>query len=477
MHRAIRILILLAVTMPGLFAVRAEGPPNVVFIISDDLTAEALSCYGNLQVQTPNIDRLAGEGLRFTRAYSQYPICGPSRAALMSGMYPQSIGVMTNPQAERFGENMGDQPSMAELFKQNGYYTARVSKIYHMRVPGDITAGVDGPDHAESWTERFNCPGPEWMSSGRHSHLTNEKLERNKNKHYGLGFGNAFYVVQGDTDGAEQPDVQAADKAVALLQDHAGGPFFLAVGMVRPHVPLVAPAAYFDAYPEDAMELAPRLQGDWDDIPRAGISKNSRASGISSNERKKHVLSAYYASVAFMDAQVGRILNALDDLGLRENTIVVFTSDHGYHLGEHDFWQKMSLHEESVRIPLVIAAPSVAPAETDSLAQQIDLYPTLAALAGLEVPAHCQGKSLVPVLSDPDATVHDDVYTCMGQHHLLTTSRWSYIRYGDGSEELYDLQKDPRQFFNLAGGKATAGVLEAMRSRLDARLTALLPAQ
>lgn len=440
--------------------------PNVLFIISDDLSAEALSCYGNLQSTTPNIDRLAEGGIRFSRAYSQYPICGPSRAALMSGMYPPAIGVMNNGQAQRFGANLGDRPSMAEHFKRNAYYTARVSKIYHMRVPGDITAGVDGPDHEPSWTERFNCQGPEWMSSGVHSHLTNETLRRDPDVHYGLGFGGAFYVVKGDTDGAEQPDAQAATKAIALMEAHQDKPFFLAVGLVRPHVPLVAPTAYFASYPDEAMGLTPQIENDWNDIPKAGISKNSQESGLDSASKKQQVLSAYYASVAFMDAQVGRLLDALDAQGLRENTIVVFTSDHGYHLGEHEFWQKMSLHEESVRIPLVIDAPGMAPAVTHSLAQQIDLFPTLSELAGLPVPPHCQGKSLAPILANPGNSVHDAVYTWMNDGHLITTSQWAYIQYGDDSEELYDLNKDPRQFFNLAAERAYEGVRTLMREKL-----------
>lgn len=153
-----------------------KAPPNVVFIISDDLSAESLGCYGNDQCQTPHIDALAEKGVRFTRAYCQYPVCGPSRAALMSGMYSQEAGVTGNGSSDRFTEVMGDRPSMTQLFRRDGYYTARVSKIYHMRVPGDITAGVSGPDHAASWTERFNCQGPEWMSSGEHIHLTNENL-------------------------------------------------------------------------------------------------------------------------------------------------------------------------------------------------------------------------------------------------------------------------------------------------------------
>ena len=222
------------------------GRLNVVFIISDDLSAETLSCYGSEQCRTPNIDALAKDGVRFTRTYCQYPVCGPSRAALMSGMYAQAIGVTGNGSSNQFTKNLGKRPSMSQHFKNHGWYAARVSKIYHMRVPGDITAGVDGPDHAPSWTERFNCKAPEWMSEGEHEHLTNEKLKFIKDKHYSLGFGGAFYVVKGSTDGSEQADVMAADKAIELIGAHRNEPFFLAVGLVRPHVPLVAPKSYYD---------------------------------------------------------------------------------------------------------------------------------------------------------------------------------------------------------------------------------------
>lgn len=454
-----------------LSSLTVHAAPNVLFIISDDLSAEALSCYGNKQCQTPNIDRLAKRGIQFNRAYCQYPVCGPSRASLMSGMYPQAIGVVGNGSSSKFTQNLGSRPSMSQHFKNNGYYTARVSKIYHMRVPGDITAGVDGPDHAASWTERFNCKAPEWMSKGEHEHLTNEKLNKDPNKHYGLGFGAAFYVVKGSTDGAEQADVLAADKAVELLGKHKDKPFFLAVGLVRPHVPLVAPADFYEPYPPKKMELPLKIKGDWDDIPKAGISKSSKSSGLDGQiDKQQRVLSAYYASVAFMDAQVGRILDALEKNGLAKNTIVVFTADHGYHLGEHDFWQKLSLHEESTRIPMLFAGPGIKPAKTDSLAEQIDFYPTFAELAGFDIPKHIQGKSLAGVIKNPSQAVHDEVYCFKGNSHLLRTDRWALLSYRDGSSELYDMQADPKQYSNLAEKPEHEKDLEAMKTRLQKKL-------
>ncbi len=462
-------LILLAVAISA----RAERP-NVLLIVSDDLSAGALGCYGSRQASTPNLDRLAADGVRFSRAYCQFPVCGPSRAALMSGLYPQQNGVVGNGSSGKLATTLGGRPTLGEHFKNSGYYTARASKIYHMRVPGDITAGVDGDDHAASWTERFNFQGAEWMTPGTHEHLSNEKLNRDPTKHYNLGFGTAFYVVRADGDGSDQPDYRAASKTIELLQQHQKEPFFIALGLVRPHVPLVAPADDYGPFPVEEMALPPARPNDWDDIPPAGITGSSKARGLAGPETKRKVLAAYSASVTFMDAQVGRVLGALGDLGLRDQTIVVFKSDHGYHLGEHDFWQKMSLHEESARIPLIIDAPGRAAGETAALAEAIDLYPTLCELAGLPVPGHCAGVSLVPVLDDPGATVRDSAYTFRGNGaHLLRTDRWAYLRYRGGEEELYDMDADPRQFTNLIDTAGAAGFAATMRRRADARIAAI----
>ncbi|QDT39857.1 sulfatase [Stratiformator vulcanicus] len=469
-------LLLVASCLPfAVSEIAASAQPNVLFLISDDLTAEALACYGNEQVRTPNIDSLAKRGVKFTRTYCQFPICGPSRAALMSGMYAQSIGVTGNGASTRFTKNLGDRPSMAEHFKNNGYHTARVSKIYHMRVPGDITKGVAGPDHAASWNEAYNMHAPEWMTEGEAEHLSNEKLKFDRDKHYSLGFGPALYSVKAsDASGAAQADVQAASQAVEILNRQSSKkPFFLAVGFVRPHVPLVAPAHYFERYPADDMKLAFVPEDDLSDIPRIGQSRLSSRIGLTEEDQHK-ALQAYYACVEFMDDQVGRVLEALEESGHAENTIVVFTSDHGYLLGEHHMWQKMNLHEESVRIPLIFSAPDGLKDETaDTLAEQIDIYPTLADLAGFDIPPHCQGVSLAPALKDPDAQLRETAYSYHGNGHMLRTDRWAYIRYKNGEDELYDMQEDPGQFVNLVGDAEEASVLKLCRQQLQEHLKSL----
>lgn len=431
----------------------ADSPPNVLFIIADDLSAEALSAYGNQQCRTPNIDRLASRGIRFTRAYCQYPVCGPSRAALMGGMYPLKMNIMGNGASDKINEVLRGKPSMAEHFKQNGYHTTRLSKIFHMRVPGDITAGVDGPDHAASWSERFNFQGDEWMTEGESIHLSNEQLQFKPDVHYNLGFGTAFYVVKAKGNGKEQPDYRATDQAIKIMKQHRAGtdqPFFLAVGYIRPHVPLVAPAAAFAPYVPDQIRLPEKIDGDQRDIPELGKPRTSASFGIENTEKQQAVLSAYYASVAFMDQQIGRLLDALEAEDLAENTIIVFTSDHGYQLGEHDLWQKWSLHEESVRIPLILAGPGIDFSETDALAEQIDIYPTLAELAGLNIPPHVQGKSLVPLVDDPGKIIKESAYSVTNKGAVIRTDDWAYLRYQDGSEELYDMRRDPQQYSNLA---------------------------
>lgn len=316
------------------------------------------------------------------------------------------------------------------------------------------------------------------MTKGEHEHLSNEKLRFEPDVHYSLGFGGAFYVVKGESDGAEQPDVRATSKAIEIMTDHRDEPFFMAVGLVRPHVPLVAPAEYFDAYPEEDMVLPEKVAGDWDDIPRHGISRSSRSLGMQDDlTKQRRSLAAYYASVSFMDAQVGRLLDALDDLELRDNTIVLFMSDHGYHLGEHDFWQKVSLHEESMRIPLIISAPGIAPAKATTLAEQIDIYPTLADLAGLQIPDHCQGISLVPALYDPTTNLRQDAYGVTRNGKMLRTTDWAYIRHKDQTEELYNMTNDPKQFTNQAQNPTHTDTLQLMRRRLNQRETRALSLQ
>lgn len=442
--------------------------PNVLFIIADDLTATAISSYENMASNTPNIDQLAAEGTRYTRAYTQYPVCGPSRASFMFGYYPNATttyGYVSG--RKKVGPT---RKSLSQVFKENGYYTARVSKIYHMGVPIDIETGSNGQDDEASWTERFNSQGPEWKAKG--------EAELVQNNPYGLKprkGGNVMTIVKADGDDLVHSDGKTAEKAVELIKQHKENPFFLAVGLVRPHVPFVAPKRYFEPYPHQQMVLPPKVENDWDDIPARGINYVTSVNGEMSEEQEKKAVAGYYASVAYMDAQVGKILKSLKEEGLEDNTIVVFTSDHGFHLGEHRFWMKVSLHEESVRVPLIIKVPGKSPAVCNSFSELLDLYPTLAELAGIKTSGHLQGKSLVKTLDNPKIKVRDYAFSVSqgGKSFLLRNHKWAYIQYDEDAGagmELFDMEQDAKQYNNLADNPQYSHIVDHMKKRLRQKL-------
>jgi iduronate 2-sulfatase len=445
--------VLLLLTLLGSLCAHAKY--NVLFIISDDLTYTALSCYGNTVCETPNIDRLADKGVRFTRAYCQGTYCGPSRASFMSGYYPHATEALgyKSPRPQ-----IGDRQTWSQLFKDNGYWSGRVSKIYHMGVPGGIEDGAHGADDELSWTERYNSQGPEWAAPG-----DAETLENNADGKKPAVGGNTFVVVEADGDDYVHSDGKTARKAVELIQQfdkktgsRKGEKFWLGVGFVRPHVPLVAPASYYPPFkPYDKMVLPPKITGDWDDIPTPGINYKTSQGMEMDIRRQKKLLGGYYASVAYMDAQVGKVLDALEDADLEDETIVIFTSDHGYHLGEHDFWSKVSLRDPSAGVPLIISVPGKEPAVCNSLTELLDLYPTTAKLCGLDYPTANQGKDISAMLDNPSVEVRNAAFSVapMRKGFLLRTQEYSYIQYGEDAEggvELFDIQTDPEQYHNLA---------------------------
>lgn len=448
-----------------------QAPPNVLFIIADDLTATAVSAYENKACQTPNIDKLAAEGVRFTSTYCQYPVCGPSRASFMSGYYPSATTTYGYVSGRK---NIGpDRKTWSQLFKENGYYTARVSKIYHMGVPIDIEKGSDGKDDPASWTEKFNSQGPEWQAPGE-----GELVQGNPDRTLPIRGGNVMTIVKADGDDLVHSDGKTAEKASALIRQHKDKPFFLAVGFVRPHVPFVAPKDFFTPYPFEAAKLPPKIEGDWDDIPKRGINYVTSVNGKMDEIQEKKAVAAYYASVAYMDAQVGKVLNTLKEEGLDDNTIVIFTSDHGFHLGEHRFWMKVSLHEESVRVPMIIKVPGKKPAVCHSFTELLDLYPTIAELAGLEYSENLQGKSLVETLDDPEKEVRDMAFSVSqgGKTFLLRTKKWAYIQYDEDAAagmELFDMEKDPKQYTNLALNPDYQEVVVEFQKKLKDKLLAV----
>ena len=457
------LLLNLLLFVPSLAA--DETKLNVLFIISDDLTDTALSCYGNTVCKTPNIDSIAAKGTRFTHAYCQGTYCGPSRASFMSGYYPHAIKMLGYKTPRPM---IGDRAMWAEHFKNNGYHTARVSKIFHMGVPGGIEAGTNGEDDPRCWTERYNSQGPEWKAPG-----LGWTLEGNPDRTVPVKGGNTFVVVEADGDDLVHSDGRTAQKACELIHQMKDKQFFLGVGFVRPHVPFVAPKKYYEPFNYDKMILPPKIGGDWDDIPAAGINYKTSKNMKMDLEQQRKAVGGYYASVAYMDAQVGKVLSALKEAGLDDQTIVIFTSDHGYHLGEHDFWAKVSLHDESARVPLIISVPGKEPAVCHSLAELLDLYPTLSSLCGLPVQQRLQGKDISKMLDDPEVEVRDAAFSVNGRGFLLRTQRWAYIQYGrDGKRgaELFDMDSDPKQYNNLVDSPNHAEIVSRFRKALDAKM-------
>lgn len=447
---------------------------NVLFIISDDLTYTALSCYGNEVCETPNIDRLAERGVRFTRAYCQGTYCGPSRASFMSGYYPHATGALgyKNPRPQ-----IGDRATWSQHFMNHGYYSARVSKLYHMGVPGGVEYGKDqdhynGADDGLSWTERFNSPGPEWKAKG-----DGETLENNPDGEKPAVGGNTFVVVEADGDDLVHSDGKTAKKAAELIHEHKEKRFWLGVGFVRPHVPFVAPRPYYERFkPYERMELPSKIPGDWDDIPKAGINYKTSENMKMDIRRQKKAVGAYYASVAYVDAQVGVVMKALEETGLEDETIVIFTSDHGYHLGEHDFWAKVSLRDESSGVPLIICVPGKKPAVSHSLIELLDLYPTTAALCGLPAQERLQGKNITPLFDDPEFEVREAAFSVapMRKGFLLRTQEHAFIQYGEDASdgiELFDIKKDPNGYTNLANNPKHAELVKSFRKKMDEKLT------
>jgi iduronate 2-sulfatase len=460
--------------------------PNILLIVSDDLNTR-IGPFMDVDKHTPHLDRLAARGMRFTRTYSQYPVCGPSRASFMSGLYPETNGVMNNNDQpgsyKKETPALANHPSMAGFFRENGYFTARVSKIYHMGVPGGIERGEPGGDEPDSWDYTYNVMAPETLTPGK------LELLSPKNTHYGSNFAR---MIIPDKLEETQADYMAAGQAIAILENRAGkipedgtnkqrmkkdAPFFLAVGFVRPHVPLIAPENCYAPYPENEVILPPLKIGE--NVPEKALLRQNEKNFGMNELQKRQTISAYMASIRFMDQQVGRLLDALERLNLRNKTIVVFLSDHGYNLGEHDCWSKVSLWEGSVRAPLIISVPGYEKnygASCNTITELLDLYPTLTELCGFagQEPDILQGKSLAGYLNgkkqnDLDAFAYTVSY--QGSDATLRTDQWRYTRWGEnieaGNEELYDHKNDPEEFVNLADNAGYQGVLKEMRTKFE----------
>ncbi len=463
------------VERPSGTSLAAESRRNVLFIISDDLN-NSLGCYGHPLVKTPNIDRLAERGVRFERAYCQFPLCGPSRNSMLTGLYPNSTGILANSQI--FRQTIPQQFSLPQAFRRAGYFAARIGKLYHYNVPKSI--GTNGHDDPGSWELELNPAGCDRL-------LEEPDIFSLRPGSFG---GTLSWYASPRSDLLHTDGMLASDAEWVLERcardNHR--PFFLAVGFYRPHTPYVAPQTYFEGYPREQIPLVQGVEQDVQDLPKPALGSHKKEHELLNDDLRRQAIQAYFASITFMDAQVGRVLDALDRLGLAENTIIVFTSDHGYHLGEHGLWQKMSLFEESARVPLIIAAPGGGQKGVVARAPVglIDLYPTLAELCEVTAPPNLQGQSLAPFLADPSLPGRGWTLTQVTRGprakrtfgFTLRTPRWRYTEWDQGKQgrELYDHENDPLEQDNLAADVTQEDRLAEFSTKLRTATAASFPA-
>lgn len=424
------------------FGVAGQHKPkklNLLFIAADDLNND-LGCYGHPLIKTPNIDRLAKMGVQFNAAYNQYPLCNPSRASVMTGLRPEQLKIYDLD--THFRERFPDIITLPQLFRLNGYKTARLGKIYHYHVPAEI--GTNGLDDQPSWDTVINPIGRDKIEEAVVKNLTPQRS---------LGAALAWHQSEGTAD--EQTDGKIANEAVRLMKAMKDQPFFMAVGFFRPHTPYIAPKEFFDMYPREKIRLPDSIGSDWNDIPDAALFTKPAHWGLSAEERIT-AMRAYYASISLLDQQVGKLLNALEELDLMKSTIIVFWSDHGYHLGEHGQWLKQSLFEGVARVPLILAGPGIRAAATSSrTVELVGLYPTLASFCKLPLPVHLAGNDFSILLKNPAAEWNQPAFTQIKRGSIfgnsIRTEKWRYTEWDNGKAgiELYDHENDPKEFNNL----------------------------
>lgn len=422
--------------------------PNVLLVLVDDLRPD-LGAYGHPVVQTPGIDRLAASGVRFDRAYAQYPACNPSRTSLLTGLRPDTTGVLDN--RTPYASRLPDVLTLPQLFRQNGYFTASVGKIFH------------GSGRSE-----------EWIQSGVWDLDLSPRRGRRAPGEVAAEQGQVGrYVWRAATGGeSELVDARVASRAIEVLEQIGDRSFFLAVGLTATHPHFEAPAGYFELYPMSSVRLppasAPELAARLADLH----GWSDEAAGSFTSEQKKELVRAYWACVSFVDTQVGRLVAALDRLDLSDRTVVVLTSDHGYHLGEQGWWSKHTLYEAATRVPLLVSWPGTVAAGqvAEGLVELVDLYPTLAELVGIEPSAALEGRSFVPLLEDPGRIWPEVALSQIAltgvDGRSVRTDRWRYIEWHGNRDlvELFDLGSEQTESVDLAGLAAHADDRQRLRA-------------
>ncbi|MDI1313965.1 sulfatase-like hydrolase/transferase [Prosthecobacter sp.] len=455
MLRALTFLLL------GSTSLFAAAKPNVLLICVDDLKP-LLGCYGDKQVKSPNIDRLAKRGVLFEKAYCNQAVCSPSRNALLTGLRSHTLGIYDL--ATNFRKAAPDAVTLPQHFMASGYRAEALGKIFHV--------GHGNVNDVASWSVPHFTPKTisYALKENNPPESTREQaLFENKKEAWKLPRG-------APTESADVPDNRYGDGVIAeeaikrleAAKQQPDAPFFLAVGFLKPHLPFVAPKKYWDLYdpksfklpalqttPEGAPEFAPSTWGElrqYKDMP---------GKGPVTQEQAIHLIHGYYAATSYMDAQLGKVLDALDANGLADNTIIVFWGDHGWHLGDHGMWCKHTNYEQAAHIPVIVAAPGIKPARTQALIESCDIYPTLAELTQLPAPPQGDGRSFASVLKDPATSVRDHaihVYPRSGLiGRAIRTQRHRLVEWkkpGDAPEtamlELYDYEADPAETKNLA---------------------------
>ncbi len=437
----------------------AETCPNVLMIAVDDLNDWVGCLGGHPQVQTPHIDALAKRGVLFTNAHCQSPLCNPSRTSVLTGLRPSTTGLYTLQPGLRAVERTKTAVTMPQLFKQHGYHTSVFGKIYH---DGSI-APKDRDAEVTVWGPAPGMPRPA------------QRISQGNWNHPAMDWG-IF-----PEDDALQADYKIADAAIAQMKSLPGDqPFFLSVGFRLPHVPCFASQRWFDLYPHETLQMPPVKRDDRDDVPPFAWCLHwklpePRLSALEKFNEWKPLVRAYLASTSLMDAQVGRLLAALEAHPQAARTVIVLWSDHGWHLGEKGISGKNTLWERSTRVPLIFAGPGIATGgKCVEPVELLDLYPTLAQLCGLPAPTDLEGHTLAAQLKEPSTTREWPAITTHNQHnHAVRSQQWRYIRYADRSEELYDMVADPNEWTNLAGDAKFATVVADHRRWLP---TVNLPA-
>ncbi len=423
---------------------------NVLFIVVDDLT-KTLGCYGHPVVKTPHVDQLAAEGIQFNQAYCNFAVCNPSRSSFLTGMTPETTGIQDN--RVPLQSIIGDWVSLPALFKQNGFYTMSLGKIYH--------GNHEEHNDMKGWDELYGYKATETGKKGEGRNLTNGVL---KWCHW--------RAAEGDDE--DQADGQIAKKAVEFLKGEHEKPFFLAVGFHKPHDPFVAPKKYFDLYPLEDCD-PPVLPEGWVAPYPHTLPGATREFNKFSDQERREFLRSYYACSSFMDAQVGKVLKALEESGQAENTLIFFLGDHGYHLGEHNWWNKVTLFEKGTSAPFIIAGPSVGKkgVKSDAMFEFIDIYPTLADLMELKnTPDYLEGKSFAKVVRDPSLPFRSEVRAIVRRGdktgRMVKNADWRYIEWDEGrmGNELYSQQDDPMEYHDLAGEAEYTDVVSSMRELL-----------